>query len=271
MKNITVNKNRKSSELQSFLAEKKIWEQLGTEDPLWAVVSSKIYQGGKWDRNKFFATGEEDVARYHEILRKNLGCAERLGRLLDFGCGVGRLTLAWSRRADEVVGVDVSAPMIEHAKSTLQNVPNAQVLLNDSTNLSQFDNDSFDVVASHICLQHIPPQATSYYIVEFGRICCPGGAVIFQLPSRFRSLQVFSKIRSWIVENAPFGLGPLYRRLKGGSSVRFKVHCIRSEVVVALAATADLELVGVEDDYSAGNSIVSHIYVFRKKLTLSNL
>jgi len=260
----SANKKRLLNELQSFVAEKKIWEQLGVEDPLWAVVSSDKQQGGKWDRNEFFETGEKDVARYHEILRKSLGYGTRLGRLLDFGCGVGRLTLAWSQRAEEVVGIDVSAPMIELAKSNLHDVPNAQVLLNDSTTLSQFTSDSFDVITSHICLQHIPQQFTPTYIAEFGRICRSRGAVIFQLPSRSRSLQIFPKIRSWIVENAPFGLGSLYRRFKGGSAVRFKVHCMPSEVVIALAEKAGLNLISIESDESAGKNLLSYIYVFQK-------
>ncbi len=257
--------NVESNKLRSFLAEKKVWEQLGIDDPLWAVVSNDHKRGGKWDRAEFFQTGEQDVARYHEILCKNLGCGNQLGRLLDFGCGVGRLTLAWSRRVHEVVGVDVSAPMIEHAKSTLQGIPNAKVLLNASTDLSQFEANSFDVVASHICLQHIPPQVIPAYIIEFGRICRPGGVVIFQLPSRNRTLKVASKVRSWIVEHAPFSLGSFYRRIKGGSTVRFKVHCTPTDIVIAFASNAGLELVSIEDDYSAGTSIVSHIYVFRKK------
>jgi SAM-dependent methyltransferase len=245
---------------------KQTWIQLGAEDPLWAVFSCDGKEGGKWKLDEFLATGEGDVARYHELIRQHAKAPEQLGDVLDFGCGVGRLVLAWSRRARSATGVDISAPMIEHAARILAQTPNAKAVLNESPDLAQFADASFDVVATHICLQHIPPQFVPGYLREFGRICRPGGAVAFQLPSRLLRADHGAHARRWIVEHLPFGLGKVYRRWKHGTVARFDVYTTPAEQVVAAATAGGLVLVHQEPDRSAGADIESFIYVFTKPI-----
>jgi SAM-dependent methyltransferase len=243
---------------------KQTWRQLGAEDPLWAVLSTDGKEGGKWNLDEFLATGEGDVALYHGLIRQHAGAPDQLGDVLDFGCGVGRLVLAWSRRARTATGVDISATMIENATRILERAPNARAVLNERPDLGQFPDGSFDVVATHICLQHIPPQYVPAYIREFGRICRPGGAVAFQLPSRHLQIDHLSRIKRWIVEHLPFGLGDSYRRWKRGSVARFDVYSLPTDQVVAAASAGGLQLAHQEPDRSAGASIESFIYVFTK-------
>ncbi|WP_158845817.1 class I SAM-dependent methyltransferase [Saccharothrix deserti] len=92
------------------------WTTLGARDPLWAVSVAPDKRGGRWDVDEFLAQGRRDVARAREWLAA-LGLPTEWERVLDFGCGAGRLSQALAEFSDEVVGVDVSVPMLETARA----------------------------------------------------------------------------------------------------------------------------------------------------------
>jgi SAM-dependent methyltransferase len=54
---------------------------------------------------------EDDVALYREL------AAERRGLILELGCGTGRVALALAADGREVVGVDLSAAMLDYARA----------------------------------------------------------------------------------------------------------------------------------------------------------
>ncbi len=103
-------------------------------------------------------------------------------RLLELGCGIGRMTKPLADVFGEVVGVDVSAEMISLARLRLAGVPNARVEVNNGTDLGSFEDDSFDVCFSFIVLQHIPERSViERYIVEMARVLRRGGVAKFQV------------------------------------------------------------------------------------------
>src|SRR5438309_1075023 len=94
------------------------WESLGRHDPLWAVLSDPAHRGGRWEFDEFLDTGREHAALVQRMVR-NAGLS--LGeRVLDFGCGVGRLSNALAELAPRVVGVDIAVSMIEHARRVVR-------------------------------------------------------------------------------------------------------------------------------------------------------
>jgi ubiquinone/menaquinone biosynthesis C-methylase UbiE len=117
--------------------------------------------------------------------------AERLGRplhrrhALDFGCGVGRLTRALGTRFDSVLGVDISAGMIEQAERYNDAYPACAFRLNTDTDLRQLDSASFDFVYSNIVLQHLPSVVEiAGYLDELIRVTQPDGLTVFGLANR---------------------------------------------------------------------------------------
>ena len=82
----------------------------------------------------------------------------RAGRCLDFGCGVGRLTLALAAHFREVVGVDIAPSMLERAEKYKGPASNVSYVLNGREDLSQFPDGSFDFVHASIVLQHMSPR-----------------------------------------------------------------------------------------------------------------
>jgi len=240
------------------------WAELGTKDPLWAVVTKTGKRGGRWEPGEFLQTGERDVARYHDLLRRYAGCPQGFDQILDFGCGVGRLSLAWSSRARRVTGVDISAGMIAKGKEFAKDTRNVELRLNDAGNLRCFPDEQFDLVFSHICLQHIPWQLTADYLAEFARVCRRGKWVAFQLPSRNLEGISAAAFRKMIVELLPFGLARAYRRWRHGYAALFDMHFVPVEKVIQSANQAGLIEIHREPDRSAGESIESFIYIFRK-------
>jgi len=86
------------------------WAAFGETEPHWSVLVDDAFrqQNLAANINVFYESGLADISM-------QLAFAERAGasllkstRALDFGCGVGRLTLALADRFASVVGVDIS-------------------------------------------------------------------------------------------------------------------------------------------------------------------
>jgi len=131
------------------------WTRLGADDPLWAVLVRPGARHGKWDSEAFLATGRAEVAAA-------LDRASRLGAqpgdrcALDFGCGAGRLSQALAAYVDEVVGVDISEPMLETARA-LDPEGRVRFVLNTAESLTFLETGSVDISYSSLVLQHLPP------------------------------------------------------------------------------------------------------------------
>ncbi len=158
------------------------WTALGEADPLWAVLAYPGARHGRWDLDEFLATGRADVAGTVAWL-DGLGRPTRWRRALDFGCGVGRLSQALTAHADEVVGVDISAPMLEIARRIDRTDSRCLFVHNDTADLHRFPDGHFDLVYTALVLQHLPRDVIDGYLAELLRVLQPGGTAVVQLPT----------------------------------------------------------------------------------------
>ncbi|HEY3436978.1 MAG TPA: methyltransferase domain-containing protein [Actinotalea sp.] len=98
--------------------------------------------------------------------------------LLDVGCGPATITVDLARRVapGEVVGVDVSAAVLEIARETAAGagVTNVRFQTGDALALP-FADDTFDVVHAHQLLQHLTDPVGA--LRELRRVTRPGGVV----------------------------------------------------------------------------------------------
>ena len=167
----------------SLVRHKRDWEELAAEDPLWAVLTDPARRRTGWDVHEFLETGEREIA---ELLARGeeLGLPARNGSALDFGCGAGRLTRALAARFGSCVGVDISERMVEEARRLAGDRQGCEFRVNETGDLRQFTDGSFDLVYSTLVLQHLPSRGlVAAYVAEFVRLLAPGGAAVFQLPS----------------------------------------------------------------------------------------
>src|SRR3954467_819487 len=141
--------------MSEFEQVRRDWTELGAADPLWAVLVDADRRGGRWDVEEFLVVGRGDVGAARGWLAE-LGRPTSWGRVLDFGCGAGRLSQALAEHAEEVVGVDVSAPMLATAGRLDRSGGRCPFVLGDSPDLRMIDDDSVDLVFTERVLQHLP-------------------------------------------------------------------------------------------------------------------
>ena len=97
------------------------------------------------------------------------------GKILDAGCGVGRLSgTLIPRFFDEVQGIDIVPWAIERAKI---NCPLGNFQVFDGVTIP-FPDGHFDAALSWTVLQHIPPDEIEQACSELERVIRPGGNLI---------------------------------------------------------------------------------------------
>lgn len=79
-------------------------------------------------------------------------------RALDAGCGSGRHAVALAERFDQVVGIDISEPLIDIARER-RSPQNVRYHVSDLMNFA--DPDGFDLVFSSTTLHHLPDLDTA--------------------------------------------------------------------------------------------------------------
>ena len=120
------------------------------------------------------AAHDPDVDRKYicDLPRKEFDkkLASFTGKVLEVGCGVGRLMkMGW-------YGIDISPSMIEIAK---QRRPDCHFKVNDGRTIP-YSDDTFDYAYCVLVFQHVAFQVLWGYIREVYRVLKPGGKFLFQ-------------------------------------------------------------------------------------------
>jgi SAM-dependent methyltransferase len=137
-----------------------------------------------WNEAEYAATGEQNIHEYIANDMENI-CQDadpRAMRIVEIGCGAGRMTKALARVFGEVHAVDISAEMIRIARARLADLPNVVFRHNNGMDLAELPSDQFDFALSFIVFQHIPSKAViESYVKEVGRVLKPGRLFKFQV------------------------------------------------------------------------------------------
>jgi ubiquinone/menaquinone biosynthesis C-methylase UbiE len=241
------------------------WETMGAEDPLWAVLSTDGMEGGAWDVEQFYALGERDVAGFLAEAAV-LGADPARGDALDFGCGVGRMTLALASRFERVVGLDISAPMIEFADRTVvAQAANCSFVVSTEARLP-FADETFDFVLTNIVLQHMPAALAKGYIREFMRVLRPGAICVFQVPSEHlrRSTHPVPGVARVLNALPSQWREELHRRRAGHDLRNLTMHGVPANAVTRFVERNGGRVVARIEDTAAGPNWRSYHYVVRR-------
>jgi len=135
------------------------WESFGLTDPYFGVLTDERFKSINLTpeaKLAFFKSGEEDIERAFFFIRKHIHPEFNPKKVLDFGCGVGRLMIPLAHRCESVIGMDVSDAMLKEAqKNCLDNsITNVTFLKSDDC-LSNLTG-TYDFIHSYIVFQHIP-------------------------------------------------------------------------------------------------------------------
>ena len=156
------------------------WDQRARENARFYVNTAAT----EWSDEEFFASGEKTVA---EQILNDMGniCQGKPPsemRVLEIGCGAGRVTRALAKTFGEVHAVDVSGEMVRQAAQALRPFPNAFVYQNNGMDLAVVPGLEFDFAFSTIVFQHIPSrEVIEHYVREVHRLLRPGALFKFQV------------------------------------------------------------------------------------------
>ncbi len=131
-----------------------------------------------WDPAQYERFKQERERPFHD-----LAAMLRPGwrpRVLDLGCGTGRLTRILHERlgAAETVGVDSAAPML--AKAQAHATPSLRF---DQGDLARWEGDPYDLVFSNAALQWVDDHPA--LLERLARLVAPGGQLAFQVPDNY--------------------------------------------------------------------------------------
>ncbi len=209
---------------------RRTWIALGQEKAHWSVLSADQFLPDRIEKNReaFYRSGDGLVATLVATLARQGIAPDQLPHVVEFGCGVGRVTPHLAARFTAVTATDISHPHLEMAKAVTKS-PNVHFAL---TELPDFGiPDGCDLWFSYIVLQHNPPPVMALILRRAFEALRPGGMAVFQVPvyaSRYA-----------------FDLADYLRR---PPSTEIEMHCLPQSVVFALAAEAGCVPLEVRED-----------------------
>ena len=140
------------------------------------------YPEGYWDdadeylRECYLLQHNED---YLEFLVRSVWKLDQACRLVEFGCGAGKIGLQLIRflaSGSSYTGIDQSAKLISKGRQAWANTPYQSEFHEGSIYAAPFADQSFDVSMTHTVLMHVPyPEKV---LQEMIRVTRPNGLVI---------------------------------------------------------------------------------------------
>lgn len=138
---------------------------------IWRVTSSK-------DEHVFLESGRMSAREMREAVSLLGRPLEDHQRILDFGCGCGRVLL-WlddlGRTGVDLIGTDIDADAVAWAR---ENVPYARFILSEGLPPLDLADGSVDLVLNHSVFTHLDESHQDAWLSELRRVTKPGGTVL---------------------------------------------------------------------------------------------
>lgn len=126
--------------------------------------------------SEYFESGKDLMLRFMSCVRKSDDDPADFGRILDFGCGVGRLIRHLFSLEAELHGTDCNGELIEWCRKRL---PRAEFRCNERHPPLEYDNDYFDFVYAASVLTHLDEPGQAEWMADLRRVLKPGGILLF--------------------------------------------------------------------------------------------
>lgn len=132
---------------------------------------------GSADPQYFLDAGRGQAALFRGMLERN-GCApEKLGAVLDFGCGCGRIARWWSDLPGPAIyGCDPNRELVRWTRGQLPFV-NATVSEDDPP--LPYPDATFDFIYALSIFTHLAERHALPWMAELRRVLKPGGLLLF--------------------------------------------------------------------------------------------
>jgi len=236
-----------------------LWESLGKSDPLWGILTDKRMKNNKWDKDNFFNTGLVEINQLINNLEL-LGIRKEMEVVLDFGCGVGRLTKHLSLKFKQVLAFDISYNMLKTAKDHNKGLQNALFIQSYSRQLASIKANKINLIISLITFQHIPTYLQLEYLSGFARVLSNEGIIFLQVVHGF----TFNPkgILLYFFGN---NLLKINQKLRYNLEYPIKIYTLKKQTFYNALSKNKMEILQKEKSNSTGNAFKSYIYILRIK------
>ena len=159
------------------------WRALGQRDPFWSVLTHDEFRAANLTEealDAFYHSGESSAGLIDLFAARNNTALPR-GVCVDFGSGVGRVSVHLAERFDKVIAVDISEGNLHQCRemAARRGLSNIEChLLRSPQDLSQLPD--VDFVYSVIALQHNTPPIQKLMLDTLLSKIKNGGGFLFQ-------------------------------------------------------------------------------------------
>jgi len=255
---IEVEVNASSAQIAACIEKiKKSWTHLGNTRPHWSVLTSERFLPENIDASmeEFWESGERTAEQLESILARYDCNSIRTKTCVEFGCGVGRITIPLARRFAMLHGYDISAAHLSLAlkRAQEQGIDNMALHVWPETLLGPLAE--CDVFYSIIVFQHNPPPVISKLLSDALRALKPAGIAIFQVPTYIKGY--YFNTREWLNDNHP---------------LEMQMHCLPQRNIFEIVVRENCELLDVREDNKTGkpDRFISNTFIIRKKVSPSS-
>lgn len=192
---------------------KEFWDSAARENAAWHIATKY-----RTESDDFFESGAAEVDEFLEFAGASLNKSDRL---LEIGCGVGRMTRRLAELAGTVIASDVSGEMLSRARENLSARSNITFLELSGPGELPLADEAVTAVFSYITMQHVPTAtAQERYFAESLRVLAPGGWMLIQ----YRKSGIRPRILDWMGHLAHLAKGRrTLSRAWRGSRIREEV------------------------------------------------
>jgi SAM-dependent methyltransferase len=243
---------RCTSERFAALLERvgRFWREAGETRPHHSVITNEAFRPERIARNldAFLGGGRHEVGNLLAMLaRQGLGPAD-FRHVVDYGCGVGRMTLELARHFAQVSALDISEPHMRLAAHAVREAGLSNVHFATVSVEALLPATGFDLWFSVLVLQHNPPPVALRTLDLAFEQLAPGGLAVFQVP-------VYRRGYRFVLDE----------QLAGEPVM--EMHVLPQRDILELAAAHGCRLLELRDDthvVAQSSEWLSNRFVFRK-------
>lgn len=255
---IDVEFSATSAQLQACLTRiKQAWVHLGLKRPHFSVLSQTkflpehlvVNLDAFWESGMTDAAIAADVlARYGIKTLSDKDCVE-------YGSGVGRVTMALARMFKHVDAYDISSAHLDLARQRAKHSKVHNISFHECSSSVLPDLARCDFFYSHIVLQHNPPPVILELIRRALVALRPGGLALFQVPTYITGYRF--QLHEWLAAE---------------HALDMQMHCLPQHVIFSLATSCGCTMLEVREDDACGDpaKYLSNVFVVRKEVDESD-
>lgn len=231
---------------------KKVWEHLGDEKAHFSVLSNDAFLPHNLNESidSFWSSGETDASEAIRALNQ-FGSGELQEKVcVEYGCGVGRVTVGFAKRFKFVHGYDISRNHLDHARTRSRELGVANIQFHECSQDFRVAIEPCDFFYSIIVLQHNPPPVILEIIRIALRALKVNGIAMFQVPTYIVGYRF--NLDEWLATD---------------HALDMQMHCVPQDTVLNIISETGCRLLCLREDGWTGarDRIVSNTFFCLKQ------